>query len=476
VNGRWQQHRSLVAYLLFFSLLGMQAHAHHSNSAYDMSDTLSVSGTVVDLQWRNPHVLIDLEVDDGAGGKEVWVLETVGIQNLIRNGWTKVRVGAGENISAEVRPTNSGEPGGILRWVTLADGTVLPIDDDAPDYGPSATTNNDAPSADIESISVEALAADTRADWLARRASVAEIEALTRPDALPVVSETSQPGAMDPQNLAANQGNALFDVTGVWKFRFDREYSQSQGGEPWDFLPLPTLTPKAQEIYDDVWEKRRSGENYSDPTAYCYPPGMPRLMTRVGNSLMFQTSTAIFMIHRYNNDYRTIYLDGREHVDPSVRIDSYNGDSVGIWEDDTLFVDTVGFGQKNHFVQAGIPIGVNGRVTERWRMINDGNTIEIEYRMTDPDYWEGEWIDTKFLDRIYGEDVLEGNCIALEDADIAGLASLTSVPTTTTAAEQESSAGVSPDSARSMSMIIPIAGGLLAGLLIGFVWFRRGRN
>ena len=41
--------------------------------------------------------------------------------------------------------------------------------------------------------------------------------------------------------------------------------------------------------------------------------------------------------------------------------DSYNGDSVGVWEKDSLFVETIGFGRPNQFVQAGIAMSDEAR-------------------------------------------------------------------------------------------------------------------
>ncbi len=46
------------------------------------------------------------------------------------------------------------------------------------------------------------------------------------------------------------------------------------------------------------------------------------------------------MIFGFTNSYRVIYLDGRKHTDPDIAISTYNGESIGHWEGDTLVVDT----------------------------------------------------------------------------------------------------------------------------------------
>ena len=394
------------------------AQAHHSAAAYDNDATASVSGVVQRLQWRNPHVIIRLEVEDADGNKAIWPLEAAGIQAMIKDGWSKELVGPGQHITAEIRPTKKGVAGGVLRWVTLADGRVLPIDPDSPKAATAAGDGNTVLESESRS-SLEQRAERSLDDYLERRQVAQREWDRYRPQQLPIQADTGRKGALDADNLAAHQGVARFDFTGVWSHRSSRELSKSRGGMPWEFLPVPELTPKTEEIRADIMARREAGDATADPAALCYPHGLMRSMTRTGNMMLLQQNTALFMVHRMNNDYRAIYWDGRDHVDPAVRVDSYNGDSIGYWADDHLYVETVGFGQPHHYINPGIPIGRQGRVEERWRLINDGNTLEIEFRMTDPEHWVGEWVDTKIWDRIYGADITEANCIVAEDADLA---------------------------------------------------------
>lgn len=404
--------------LLSLLLAGSPARAHHSAAAYDTSQSASVTGVVSRLQWRNPHVIIRLDVTGKDGNVTAWSLETAGIQKLVADGWNKDLLAPGQRLTAEIHPTKQGLPGGVLRWVTLADGRVLGIDAESPTGTRPAYAANDASAAPDEN-SLQGRSARSLADYKARRAAIRKQEASNRPEKLPKVADTGEKGALDPDNLAAHEGVALFDFTGVWQHRAFRELSQEKGGFPWDFLPVPELTPKTAAIHKDVMARREAGDATADPATLCYPHGLVRTMTRAGNMMLLQQNTAVFMIHRMNNDFRAVYWDGRDHVDPSVRVDTYNGDSIAYWADDHLYVETVGFGSPFTYINSGIPIGAQGRIEERWRLINDGNTLEIEFRMTDPEHWVGEWVDTKFWDRIYGADIKEGNCIVAEDAELA---------------------------------------------------------
>lgn len=445
--------------------------AHHSAAAYDMESSASVTGTVANLTWRNPHVLLSLDVPDENGENVTWVLETTAPSTLAANGWSRDMLSEGTSVTAEIRPTKLGEPAGVLRWVTLDNGVVLPIDPESP-AGAVASNTASAPAASDQGPGLAELAAESRQAWLDRRAAADARNERSMPESLPLIGPDGQAGAFDPDNIARmNAVTPPFDLTGVWEFRRQREYYEALGARDWDFMPLPAMNPETQAFFEETMAARAAGVNAADPTALCYPPGMPRLMTRIGTFALFQRSTAIHMVHRFNNEFRTIFLDGRNHVDPSIRQDSYNGDSIGIWEEDSLFIETVGFGQPNQFVQAGIPMGPQARLTERWRLINDGNTLEIEFVITNPENWAGEWVDTKLYDRMLGADIREANCIAAEDAQIPGSTEAAAMPANAPAATEETSASGNGSGFELSWLSLLI--GALAGLAAAFVLFRR---
>ena len=124
-------------------------------------------------------------------------------------------------------------------------------------------------------------------------------------------------------------------------------------------------------------------------------------MTRYWPMAMMQIPTAIYMISGFMNSVRIVYLDGRKHTDLDIIVRTYNGESIGTWEGDTLVVDTIGFRGDHHWMDQGgvsIPAGEQLHIVERFRMV--GNQLEIEYTMTDPDNWEGEWKSTKRFNRV----------------------------------------------------------------------------
>jgi hypothetical protein len=65
----------------------------------------------------------------------------------------------------------------------------------------------------------------------------------------------------------------------------------------------------------------------------------------------------------------------------------------------------------NHDVDTGIPISEEFRVQERMRMVGEIEMLEIEYIMTDPNNWVGEWRSTKRWLRIDYTDIGEVECL-----------------------------------------------------------------
>jgi hypothetical protein len=150
---------------------------------------------------------------------------------------------------------------------------------------------------------------------------------------------------------------------------------------------------------------------YRDAIGQCFPAGIPMIMTRVWPIAMVQLPTVIYMVSNFNNSFRQIFLDGREYSDPDLIIYTYNGESIGHWEGDTLVVNTRYIETYNHYIDTGIPISEEFRVQERMRLLEDGEILEIEYVMTDPVNWVGEWRNTKQWLRVDYTDIGEVECL-----------------------------------------------------------------
>jgi hypothetical protein len=222
-------------------------------------------------------------------------------------------------------------------------------------------------------------------------------------------------GALAPANLAKARPAAPFDVTGTWFVDLSKGFADYMFGPPY-----PRFYAPGREALIEQPLAAARGETYRDAIGQCYPPGMPMLMTRVWPHNFIQLPTAIFVISGFNNSVRTIFLDGRDHTDPDLVVPSYNGESIGRWEGDTLVVHTRHFETDNHYIDLGLPISDRFELIERIKLVGGGTVMEVEYELIDPVMWEGEWKSTKRYNRQDYTDINEANCILQYNVNLPG--------------------------------------------------------
>jgi hypothetical protein len=100
--------------------------AHHSNVAFAVETVLTATGTVKEWQWSNPHTWLIMDVDDGKGGKAEWAMEGRAPGVLLRAGWSRSVLKAGDKVTVHYSPSKDGSKVGMIARVTLPDGKILP--------------------------------------------------------------------------------------------------------------------------------------------------------------------------------------------------------------------------------------------------------------------------------------------------------------------------------------------------------------
>jgi len=220
-------------------------------------------------------------------------------------------------------------------------------------------------------------------------------------------------GALAPQNLSKPRPRAPFDLTGTWFIDLRRAFSDFKFGPPY-----PQFLEAGRQALKEAEEARKAGRPYRDSIGQCYPAGMPMIMTRVWPINMMQAPTAIFMMFGFTNSLRIIYLDGRQHTDPDIATPTYNGESIGHWEKDALVVHTKYFETNQHWIDDGIPVSEEFEMVERIQLLDEGKTLQIEYTMTDPRNWKGEWKNTRRWLRVDYSDISEVECLPNLNKDL----------------------------------------------------------
>jgi hypothetical protein len=222
----------------------------------------------------------------------------------------------------------------------------------------------------------------------------------------PAPTPPAQLGALAPANLGKPRPKPPFDLTGTWFVDLSKGFDTWRAGPPY-----PKFKGKALEDFEAGKKAWAEGKSYNDWIGQCYPAGLPVIMTRVWPIAMIQLPTAIYMVSGFMNALRIIYLDGRQHTPADEVVRTYNGESIGRWEGDTLVVDTRHMVSDKHIIDDGIPVTDDFRMIERIRLIDKGQRLEMQWTLIDPNYWEGEWTSTHWWRRVDDQDITEVECL-----------------------------------------------------------------
>ncbi len=213
-------------------------------------------------------------------------------------------------------------------------------------------------------------------------------------------------GVLAPENLRKPRPKPPFDLTGTWFVDLRKSFGDFMFGPPY-----PQFYDAGQQAMKDAAAAAKAGKPYRDSIGECYPPGMPMIMTRVWPIQMIQLPTSVFMVAGFENSVRIIYMDGRKPTNPDIAVPSYNGESIGHWEGKALVVHTKYLEPNQHFIDMGLPVSDQFEFTERMQLLDKGEVLQVEYVMTDPKNWKGEWHNTKRFLRLHNSDIAEVECL-----------------------------------------------------------------
>lgn len=100
--------------------------AHHSFAAeFDAKKPVKMTGTVVKMEWINPHSWIHIDVKKDNGQVERWMVEGGAPNALLRRGWNKNSLPEGTEIVVEGFQAKDGSNRANGRDITFPDGKKL---------------------------------------------------------------------------------------------------------------------------------------------------------------------------------------------------------------------------------------------------------------------------------------------------------------------------------------------------------------
>jgi hypothetical protein len=339
--------------------------AHHEVTAkFDESKPLTLDGIVTLVDWRNPHAHVFFNVGGSNGEVVNWAAELDSPVQLEGSGWDRDTLQPGDSIS--------------VRGIAARDG-----------------------SRQVWGESVVQTATGRKVLFAAAAA--------------PVAPKAPRPVPRWPDGmprLGAVDGNSGYwgHPTSTVLQQQGANVSIGPNGLLRNLADAPKVAP-FQPWALGLYRHRQQRHLADDPLFLnCKPPGGVRLyQSALGVQLIEDRphQRVFMMIGSGNNNYRIIYLDGREQQG-QVRGDDdnplYYGRSVGKWEGDTLVVDTTGFNEDFWFTNGGLPHTDQLTLTERFTR-PDFDTLRYDVTIDDPGAYTQPWSASWELKWVGGEEL-----------------------------------------------------------------------
>jgi hypothetical protein len=117
---------TISAVIAAFLFTAASAFAHHPFAAeFDHNRPITLNGTVTRVEWTNPHVYTYLDAKDDQGKIAHWKVEMGNPDALMKAGWTKTTLKAGQKVTLQGWHAKDGSNVANAESMTMADGKKL---------------------------------------------------------------------------------------------------------------------------------------------------------------------------------------------------------------------------------------------------------------------------------------------------------------------------------------------------------------
>jgi len=155
-------------------------------------------------------------------------------------------------------------------------------------------------------------------------------------------------------------------------------------------LTNPNLKPWVKERMKKDNDEVLGGKIAFTARSSCHAAGVPGFMSygRFTPVFFVQSPKEVLIIFESDQQIRRVYLDVPHSENPQP---SWYGESVGRYEGDTLVIDTIALNDKTFVDNFRTPHTARLHVVERWRVVENGNVLEVKFTVDDPDAFNEPW-------------------------------------------------------------------------------------
>ena len=93
--------------------------AHHGSAIYDESKAVTMTGTVTEWLWSNPHCLLEFDAQDDKGNTTHWTAEVSNPPDMTARGWSRKMFKAGDEVTVTMIVAKNGEPIGRIARIVV---------------------------------------------------------------------------------------------------------------------------------------------------------------------------------------------------------------------------------------------------------------------------------------------------------------------------------------------------------------------
>ena len=306
-------------------LAALVARGHHAYTEFDTRQIVEVEGTLVTANWRNPHAVLEVQLQDDSDPPVIWEIEAPPVNHFRRNGVPLEIYEVGSTVKVAGWPSRRSDTRMYSTNILSEDGLESVL------WLTETRWNETAYGLGLE-VPIESAAQQAAAD---------------APTLFRVwTSGYGRPGIPDDPD----SGPAT-----LWRGP----------------LPLTEAARAAADAFDPVLQSSLTG---------CEPKGMPLIMGQPYPIEFVDEGDVILLRLEEYDTVRTIHMNGGG-PEP---VESHVGHSTGNWDGDTLVVETSHV-RTQYMAPRGVPLGEGASFVERFTVGEEGSRLLYTLAITAPD-------------------------------------------------------------------------------------------